>query len=342
VRNMSQSSGQSLQFTINESVWLRDGEKAEEILSMALEPDITIEENPQYVTIKGALRLSGEYKPTASDDTDETVEDYGRPSYRTVDEVTETDVGTVLIEHRFPVDITIPTGRIADIDDLLVTVESFDYHQPDKGCIQLEAEITISGLVDDRNAEEPPATESDVDYDPTEVVQYESYREPEVEEVTEEPQIELNQRSDGAIPHHIFENFFDEDPEEEETDSRYEETPSGTEGESDAVHPYLPLETETIPVGADASENETTDSDEEAVVHTKRRDENALYLTKMLTNSEDQFTKIKVYIVQNGDSLEKLSHRYEVPVTTILRRNRLESDEISEGQVLYIPVSNKK
>jgi len=62
----------------------------------------------------------------------------------------------------------------------------------------------------------------------------------------------------------------------------------------------------------------------------------------MLTNSEDQFTKIKVYIVQNGDSLEKLSHRYEVPVTTILRRNRLESDEISEGQVLYIPVSNKK
>jgi len=223
---MSQSSGQSLQFTINESVWLRDGEKAEEILSMALEPDITIEENPQYVTIKGALRLSGEYKPTASDDTDETVEDYGRPSYRTVDEVTETDVGTVLIEHRFPVDITIPTGRIADIDDLLVTVESFDYHQPDKGCIQLEAEITISGLVDDRNAEEPPATESDVDYDPTEVVQYESYREPEVEEVTEEPQIELNQRSDGAIPHHIFENFFDEDPEEEEPDSRYEETPS--------------------------------------------------------------------------------------------------------------------
>ncbi|MGV3487942.1 MAG: stage VI sporulation protein D [Tuberibacillus sp.] len=349
---MSQTSGQSLQFSINESVWLRDGEIAEEILSMALEPDIIIEENPNYVSIKGALRLSGEYKPGEGEREDSTLEDYGRPSYRTLDEVTETDVGTVLMEHRFPVDITIPTGRIADIEDVYVTVETFDYHLPEKGCIQLEAEITISGLVDDaRKDDETSAHEIvDVSYDPTEVTAFESYREPESSEETEPLQIEMKERPEDDTTENMFKNFFEDDEEVPvEMSMRHEETehPASSyqpyEEQPDAVHPYLPLDTETVPVDAAyEQETEVVVETAEAEVHTKRRDENALYLTKMLTNAEDQFTRIKAYIVQDGDSLEKLSDRYEVPVTTILRRNRLDSDAISEGQVLYIPVTNKR
>jgi len=351
---VSQSSGQSLQFSINESVWLRDGKVVEEILSMALEPDITIEENSHYVSIKGALRLSGEYKPAEADEEDRTIEDYGKPSFRTLDEVTETDVGTVLMEHRFPVDITIPTGRIADLDDVYVTVESFDYHLPEKGCIQLEAEITISGLVDEKREEETEQPElADVTYNPSEVTVFESYREPEpeVQEEAEQPQIELKQREEDQPEPHLFDNFFDEEEaaeneEGQEISYRYEETPPSSYSQEeyeapDAVHPYQPLETETVPVDGSYEEEAAPVEAEEAAVHTKRRDDNALYLTKMLTNADEQFTKVKVYIVQDGDSLEKLSHRYEVPVTTILRRNRLDSDTISEGQVLYIPVSNK-
>lgn len=349
---MSQSSGQSLQFSINESVWLRDGEEVEEILSMALEPDITIEENTHYVTIKGALRLSGEYKPTESNEEEGSIEDYGRPSFRTIDEVTETDVGTSLMEHRFPVDITIPSGRIADIDDVYVTVESFDYQLPEKGCIQLEAEITISGLVDeDRQEEEPTPEIADVSYDPSEVTAFASYREPENEETdSDSPQIEMKQRPEEDIEQDVFENFFEDDEEEKfakepafRNDTGHYHMENPYDEEPDAVHPYLHMEPEAVPVDSSyVNDWEEDNTDEEAhVVHTRRRNENALYLTKMLTNEEDQFTKVKVCIVQDGDSLETLSERYEVPITTILRRNRLESDSVDEGQVLYIPVTKK-
>jgi stage VI sporulation protein D len=352
---VSQSSGQSLQFSINESVWLRDGEVAEEILSMALEPDITIEENTHYVSIKGALRLSGEYKPAEANEEERSVEDYVKPTFRTIDEVTDTDVGTCLMEHRFPVDITIPSGRIADIEDVYVTVETFDYQLPKQGCIQLEAEISISGLVDDERKDEEDDTTgiADVSYDPTEVTAFASFREPKNQESDKEyPQVELKQRPEEDADEDVFENFFaDEEatfakePAYRSESGSYQPSYSYEEDEEepDAVHPYLPLETETIPV--DSKYEETWDDeeemDEESVVHTKRRNENALYLTKMLTNEEDQFTKVKVCIVQNGDSLETLSARYEVPITTILRRNRLESDSVDEGQVLYIPVSKR-
>nr|WP_239549090.1 LysM peptidoglycan-binding domain-containing protein [Scopulibacillus daqui] len=47
-------------------------------------------------------------------------------------------------------------------------------------------------------------------------------------------------------------------------------------------------------------------------------------------------------IVQSGDSIESISERYKVPVTSILRKNNLESDFIDEGQVLYIPIPKKR
>ncbi len=394
---MSQASNQNLQFSIDETVWLRSGYEAEEILSMALDPDITIEETTQYVAIKGALRLSGEYKPSQSDDQVERTDEV---AYRVVDEISETEDGTALMEHNFPVDITIPASRVRSIEDVYVTVDSLDFSQPNRGCIQLQADISITGLINEElealNRDQPEASspEEEEAYNPLETVSYESYREPEEERDDQaEPQVEFSERVEAvpqleatkrkekaaheAIPQSTFEESEDveevipgavfEEPEEPElTEAVRSEGPL-------SVEPDIPMDSNEVENGFKQFETPTTEVtissknktqpvssvpsavpepalaneppsskvvDEEPVLEAKPKikDENALYLTKMLTQENERFTRVKMCIVQEGDNLETIAQRYEVPITNILRRNQLSTDQVDEGQVLYIPV----
>ena len=49
-------------------------------------------------------------------------------------------------------------------------------------------------------------------------------------------------------------------------------------------------------------------------------------------------TKLKVCIVQKGDTVDTLADRYDVTVQNLLRVNNLElNQDVFEGQVLYIP-----
>jgi len=41
-----------LRFSLEESVWFQRGQEVAELISISLDPDITIQENDQYVTIK--------------------------------------------------------------------------------------------------------------------------------------------------------------------------------------------------------------------------------------------------------------------------------------------------
>lgn len=355
---MSHASNQSLQFSIDETVWLRNGFEAEEILSLALDPDITIEESTQYIAIRGSLRLTGEYKPSQSEESGDRDEEV---AFRVVDELTETEDGTAYMEHHFPVDITIPASRVRSIEDVYVTVDSLDYSQPNKSCIQLLADISISGLVNQEiepvEREEELTEEST--YDPFETVSYEAYREPEEDKVSSTvPKVELSERTD----------VLDEFEVEEATLSRNEIPFEKEDGNAPKVqHPFKQFKTDTAEVALDlkakankvkkspvvetvsAVVEEVTDEadvneqvveveEKESKVKVSRKDENALYLTKMLTNETEQFSRVKICIVQEGDNLETIAERYKVPVTNILRRNQLSTDRVDEGQVLYIPV----
>lgn len=79
----------------------------------------------------------------------------------------------------------------------------------------------------------------------------------------------------------------------------------------------------------------------EQVERDEPRDENALYLTKMLSAKEDRFSKMRMYILQRGDSLEHICERYDISLNTLMRMNRLQQGEVSEGQIIYIPVSSR-
>jgi len=55
---------------------------------------------------------------------------------------------------------------------------------------------------------------------------------------------------------------------------------------------------------------------------------------------EEKPAKLKVCIVQNGETIDQIAERYEVSVQQIIKENQLETTQsVSGGQVLYIPES---
>ncbi|WP_051348556.1 stage VI sporulation protein D [Peribacillus kribbensis] len=70
------------------------------------------------------------------------------------------------------------------------------------------------------------------------------------------------------------------------------------------------------------------------------REKQGVSLTDFFARKEEQaHTKVKVCLVQQGDTLNSLASRYEINANAILALNELDSaNEITQGQVLYIPV----
>lgn len=396
---MSQSSNNNLRFSIDETIWLKEGQEADEILSLALEPDITIEETTNHVNIKGGLRLTGEYKPVETEGESDASPVDEHLSFRTIDEISLSDEGIANIDHLFPVDITIPSNRINELEDVYVMVETFDYDVPEKGCIQLFADISITGLVDQQKETTAPAyefeetvvEEEDVytlpfhrqqeEGSPFQNFEAESYREPQQVEEELTPEVDLKRRGEessveenktGDVLQSFIENVSESDkatpvpsgnrnegieevleeveeqvesPElelevEEEEEVEIVDEEEGTVVEVETEKEYeVELEEDGLEI---EEEEETGIVVKEKGIKNSHDNENTLYLTKMLSNGEEQFSRMRMVIVQQGESLDKISERYRIPVTSLLRTNRLNADTIEEGQVLYIPASATK
>jgi stage VI sporulation protein D len=73
-------------------------------------------------------------------------------------------------------------------------------------------------------------------------------------------------------------------------------------------------------------------------VENEKPKENALYLTKMLSEETKPFSKLRMYFIQPGDSLTSVAEKYKLAATSLIRMNRLESDQLKPGDILYIPV----
>ncbi|PWA10702.1 stage VI sporulation protein D [Pueribacillus theae] len=361
-----------LHFTVEESVWFRKGEEIEDILSVSLEPEITVEEDGDYVFIKGELRLNGEFR-ILENNNDFDDSDNEQLSFRTVQDIRVQNDGTAEFNHRFPVEITIPVERVDQLDDVYVVVNSFDYHLPNEQCFQLTAELAISGIKGESTSKfnETKEIENDNRLEPFEKMKelylsdkssfeinikeqdVEMEREEENEtndnlekrEVLEQtPQIELKGRTeeeeketykqfDQAYQNDndallSLSNAADRASEDKDIDipMDFHEDQEEAEGIDDVVN----REEEIV-----TSEEEI---EEEETAKKEPRNENALYLTKMLTRDGEEFSKLRMRIIQPGDSLDSIAEVYELQPSQIARVNRLEREEVEEGQILYIPV----
>ncbi len=395
------SQEQQLRFSVEESVWFQKGQEVSELLSISLDPDISIHEHDQYISIRGALQLTGEYKIDQDGSEGDSFE-YANVRY--VNEVETREDGISELNHRFPVDITIPRNRISQLEEVYVSIESFDYELPEIKCLKLIADLSISGISDGNTVQNEDEVEAVEAVEAVETVREEEleplYRESQddTEVNAEEPIVQVERTS--ASP---FSSFYDvnesddsnvdklspaaitiqpEVSETREEDHHTEETTSPElkaiveakeESEQQEVLNETTQEQEKEQVQEQEDiydpftvevrkEEQITEQQEvqysffsksdvkaEEVVEAKvadARDEedhkdqkDAHYLTSLFARDEEEdFSRLKMCIVQQGDTLNSISDRYEISVQQIIRVNDFQADQdVYEGQILYIP-----
>ncbi|PFH90248.1 stage VI sporulation protein D [Bacillus sp. AFS088145] len=150
---MSSENQTNIRFSLKETVWFQKGQEVKEVRSLSLNPDITIQQFEEYVQVKGVLTLEGNYTPDLSNQGDYYSLRELAPS-RMIENVIVLEDGSCEMNHQFPVDISIPLTRITDLENLCVSVETFDYQLAEKGSIQIAADLCISGLHDHNRAVE--------------------------------------------------------------------------------------------------------------------------------------------------------------------------------------------
>lgn len=423
---------ENLRFSVEESVWFQKGQEVSELISISLDPDIVIQEHDQYVSIRGALQLTGEYR---IDENHSEKKERDFTSVRLVNEVITREDGVSELNHRFPVDITIPQDRVQSLDDVYVSIETFDYEIPKRGCLQIIADLAISGIqgvtqapkedavqetikqevqapvVAEQEAEEglelvrsiPPEEETEVEVQAVSEQVEEEKTQEQVEVVLQEKDevvlhreaqekvqveaqddikseakddVQVEAREEAQVekqPEVIAVN--EQQNEEEDTDlfvpfevearkeayqehevHEEEEVVDVVEAIEEEVHAVLTPSIEVkarhdnqLSFGSDNpnKKNSTAVQEKDAVKEQReekidepsKRSENDLLLTKIFGRDEvDDHTTMKICIVQHGDTLEKISERYDISVQQLVRVNSLNTDSVSEGQLLYIPV----
>ncbi|MCU4998739.1 stage VI sporulation protein D [Bacillus tropicus] len=320
----------SLRFSLKESVWFQKGQEVEELLSISLDPDVEIEELDHEVIVRGQLDLTGEYV-ARQDDSAYSLRDLS-PA-KSIDYVETREDGVNELVHSFPLEISIPRNRVKVIEELYVSIEEFDYELKENGCLQLLADISITGLCDEERIEDE---EEEVET---------AYAELEVDSAQEDenrptPQVEEPAyKESDEWEDYAFEPFQLEERKEQEVEEEEIEEHEFVEREE---------EKETTPqfelFGRKDFKKEKAKKQEEQEEETySQRDENALYLTKLFTKEpEEEFTKLRMYFVQEGDTIESVAERYETSVQNLYRVNQTEDIYLTTGQIIYIPVSRAK
>lgn len=149
----------SLRFSLKESVWFQKGQEVEELLSISLDPDVEIEELDHEVIVRGQLDLTGEYV-ARKDDSAYSLRELS-PA-KSIDYVETREDGVNELVHSFPLEISIPRNRVKVIEELYVSIEEFDYELKENGCLQLLADISITGLCDEERGEDEVEEEETV------------------------------------------------------------------------------------------------------------------------------------------------------------------------------------
>jgi stage VI sporulation protein D len=347
----------SLRFSLNEAIWFERGQEVADLLSIELHPQVGVQEYSDYIQVKGALELYGEYYARKAEEGASLRE---MMHVRTVQEVYEREDGVHVLTHLFPLDVTIPRNRIQEVDDIYVQIESFDYDLTEENGLSIIADLSIIGLVehDIPEAVAPsfvPLGEVEM---PPELTRFDEV--PTDVEIEPEKEKEKEKEKEEAMPtgDHYFEPFQFEmrkmpTAEDLEEQMEQEKLKESTEMElflqpqveyfsrQDASYKHTIDEVETDEIKVELSQSEEREVEMEIEEQEKApsRPENALYLTKLFQRGgENEFKKMRMYFVQSGDTVESIAEKYEVQVQQITRKNQLDDDFLFEGQLLYIPV----
>jgi stage VI sporulation protein D len=219
-------------------------------------------------------------------------------------------------------------------------VEDTNFKKQDQGLLFPTFDVAaskdeLSGYDEKReDSEEEPSAEVE---EPTEERQFDQVSEEEVSEADVSEPVSEDQRVSSKEVSRV-----DDSTESDELSfatSALDE--DEREEESDNVVPLFDNEIRTL-FRSQPSSDENQDVDDEVRVEDAVESKTTSFLTQLMSGRDEeveQTTKLRMCILQREETLETISERYEIPVRDILRVNRMESEQVTAGQILYIPKS---
>ncbi|MCY9107375.1 LysM peptidoglycan-binding domain-containing protein, partial [Bacillus atrophaeus] len=175
----------------------------------------------------------------------------------------------------------------------------------------------------------------------------------ENQSLTEEPEADLTPAYRAFLPEHEPEEHslysapkLLEEREEEREEAGFEievRKTSSAEKADEEFHPEFSFQLSHTPESgskepeAHTKRAPTAETEEPQA----RENNNSLYLTKLFTREEEEFSRMKICIVQQQDTIDRVCERYDISSQQLIRMNALSLDaELEEGQILYIPEYN--
>lgn len=102
----------------------------------------------------------------------------------------------------------------------------------------------------------------------------------------------------------------------------------------DVESPESPESIESIEVNEEPMEQQSEDNE--------RQDDITSFTSLFDTEEEESYTKLRIYIVQESDTIQTIAERYQVSASLLSQTNRLENQDLTAGQMVYIPNKRKK
>ncbi|AIF43296.1 stage VI sporulation protein D [Virgibacillus sp. SK37] len=350
-------------FELNESLYFEKGQEVSEMRGISLDPEISIQPFNEYISIRGVIELQGEYVKESQIEDRENRLDYDTfQSKRFVERIMDNDDGTLEFTHRFPVEISVPTYRVENLEEVRVYIESFDYELPEKDHLKFYSTVQIHGVnqlvesVENRsNSEEVEQEEESSEGVRQETFEFEIKPDNEstneldaADEDQEIPDLPTSLRDDETSEEGEEENNIEED--DKGNRWKYKETKTLTQFFEDlSSKEELSVEDQEVPTSNMSDDSPSVSYDSPSTSHeimesnTSREVEDVSYLSDMFRHSEEeQYSKMRLCFVQPNDTIETIAERYQITTLQLIKQNRLDEEyDVSEGQLLYIPHTKK-
>jgi stage VI sporulation protein D len=320
-----------LRFDIYERVHVDEGISAiSELNEVELVPHIQVLSQDDQAVLKGNLLLTGSY-----------VDDSG--------------VNIRSLEHFIPVEITLPMNRIGRVEDIVVEIENFDIDllSPRSlnvtGVLSLQGVEMISSPLESWREEEEIVFVHESGNPHHKTAPHDSIERVEaLNETTTssaEPEIQIQ-----AVKHEVSKDESMEQP----VSAPPQASPASqvTEEDKDLKVAFGKNADEAIEVKSYGIKSLLSKAS--SIFHSdKRKEEEALLAAQaeaakgepvewkklFLQSTEESrdFRKVRICIVQKEETLEGIAKRYQVTPRELQLFNRLGDQDISAGQIIYLP-----
>lgn len=297
-----------ISFDVNEVLYFEKGQEIAEMLSISLEPEVSIQSYDHYIQVRGLILLQGEYIKAEENDTDKN-EVQEVTGY--IEKVIDTSESEAQFIHRFPVEISVPPNRVTNLEDVTVTIDSFDYELPEMGKLKIKSSVHINGIKSDELVE----------------------KEKQAIKTEQKNKETAKTKEDEIIPETIQATTKLQHKEEPIIQKETEQHTAQEGEEIEVIKEAVDQNVEDTEI--DIQLNESKEEEEEEVKDVR-------FLTDLFGGDEEGFTKMRIYIAQEEDSIESIAKRYKISALQLIKDNHLSGENIEAGQLLHLPAKPAK